>query len=867
MYKKSKNIISNNLMISLILPAFVSCNTKPKDESKGADSETEIDYQKVDPLKIDPQILKKAGVGKINSDFLDEDAKFNEDEYIKKKDLFPVTKSSKTYIKSDGTIDVEKVTNEITKDQLEKLIGEKKEALSKKVIFDIIKSDPRLKSLVDAQIIEFNGTIFTINNSNKVGDPKKVTTGQVGELSLEVLAEAFNKAFETYTGNGAKIAEVKEEGGNKSVQINAEVLLRDKKIISEGKNPFFDPKDGKPIEKAQDIAEKNPELFKEIILRGQGTEKLNEIFSSVNSKVSSIETLKDPKNEKDFNEAISKAQIFNKSLYKDMASSQEIAKKMIFSAEHKGVEILSDPVIDLNGVDVSIDAFKKCFGDQMKSENYVTEKRSDLAKPLVGGGGVPVNYLPLTNNSFDSMKKGEEKYYYSLEDDKNETFYLFKVKCKKEYVAANTKTGVAETKGEYQVTKTLCKKAEHAEAFSQKFINETKKEDIWKLRKNQLKENAAIDTDVAKEIAAIKDEEFFKELTKDLGLGKEYTAEELKNALSEVILHASALEVLKVNDTNFDSKAFVDTAVSDANGVSKVRNLLDSLIDYVKKGTENEHKVSNPIVLSALQMSFSKLKDLAGGSEVAGQVDLANAAILDGEGSKIDSIEVSKVDDNPNEFIISLCLKPKQVVDADNTLDLATSNELRNQDVTRAINNWICNRNNGDLEDDTILISTKEHGTTAGGAGGTLSTHLDCKAGRIAGAIGNTLAGIKLKRKEKGEIKIVNSSASLQRNDTTVDVPFGTRLLGRKKDNFTLKLNFLVDSSKKIDATDFLKKIYTSVEFQRYFGISNSEEEEMIKFESAFDLDQKNRKDVTIGGGMKAKVCTLEFIGKDLAQS
>lgn len=88
MYKKSKNIISNNLMISLILPAFVSCNTKPKDEGKGADSETEIDYQNVDPLKIDPQILKKAGVGKIDSDFLDEDAKFNEDEYKKKKVCF-----------------------------------------------------------------------------------------------------------------------------------------------------------------------------------------------------------------------------------------------------------------------------------------------------------------------------------------------------------------------------------------------------------------------------------------------------------------------------------------------------------------------------------------------------------------------------------------------------------------------------------------------------------------------------------------------------------------------------------------------------------------------------------------------------------
>jgi hypothetical protein len=864
MYKKSKNIISNNLMISLILPAFVSCNTKPKDEGKGADSETEIDYQKVDPLKIESQILKKAGVGKINSDFLDEDAKFNEDEYKKKKGLFQIAEIHKGYIKNDGTVDIEKAMKHIATNEFEKLVEEKKGTLGNDLILSILKANPILKSLVDDGVIESNGAKLTINKDNKVSDPKKVTISQINELSEEVIVAAINKAIQDYTSDKSlRVAEVKDENGNKSIEINAELLLKNQKIISEGKNPFVNPKTKKAIEKPIEIAKENPQLFLEII--SGGLEQLNAFLSSDITKVKEIKTLEDPSNEKDLLEAIKKAEIFNKSLYKDKASSESLAQQAAFSGQHKGIKILENLPVILKGVDVETNDFKDCFGDQSKPESKVTESRAGLAKSSVLVG---VSYINLSNSSFNTMKKDEVKYYYSVEADQNETFYVYEVKCNVPYVTADPGKGIVEAKGEYQVKKIFCRKADNAHDFSEKFINETSNEKIWSLKGKQLTKNAATDINVAKEIANVKDPEFFKELMEGIGISK-YTADQLKNALNEVTLHSSALEVLNINDTKFDGKSFIDSAASDANGVSKVQKLFKDLMDTVKQklGPNSEYEVSDAIVLSALKKSFPKLKDLAGGSQVVGRLELKHNDFLGASGAKIDSIEVSRVVGTTDEFVISLCLEPKQVVDGDTTLGIATSAELKNQSVTRQVNHWIANKDNDNCGDGTVLISTID----ATGVGvGALANTLDCKAGLIAGAVNSQIAGgVRLKHlKEKGKINIVGPAVKLERNDNKVDVPIGTRLLEKKIDSFTLKLNFVVDLSKKIDADDtFLKNIFTSVEFNRYFGRTQTEEDKMVAFEGAFHLEESRRISKALAGGLKATICTVEFIGKNLIQS
>jgi len=849
MYKKNKNIISNNLMIGLILPAFISCNNKNKDQTKGTQG---INYGEVEIEKIPNEKFKEAGYTKIDTKYLDEQGNLDEEKYMKEKNLMPVADNHKIFLKSDGTIDVEKVRNEITKDQLEKLIGEKKETLGKQVILDIIKSDPHLRSLVEAQIIEFNGTIFTINNSNKVADPKKVTTGQVRDLSLEVLAGAVNRAFQTYTGNSANIAEVKEEGGNKSVQINAEVLLRDKKIISEGKNPFFDPKDGKPIEKAEEIAEKNPELFKEIILGGQGTQKLNEIFSSVNSKVSSIEILKDPSNEKDLLEAIKKAEIFNKSLYKDSGSSQEIAEKMVFSAKHQAIEILSDPVITLNGVDVITDTFKKCFGDQTKDVGKVTEVRANLAKSVVGVG-LPASYLALTNTSFNSMKAGEEKYYYSLEDDKNETFYVFKVKCNKEYIAiaADTKTSAAEVKGEYEVTKTLCKKAEYAEKFSEKFINKTKKEDIWKLRGVELKENAATDIDVAREVVARKDENFFKKLTKELGI-PEMDAEGLVKSFNETELITDGMEVLDQTPDKFTAKSFggVSTAHADlGRGSAQIHKFMNAMMRFLESKTKQElneqkgYTIENKAVLIVLRKIFSKLSNLA--ERINGQVELKNASILNTNGSNAVSLEVYK--DSDGKYIFSFSLEGKTVLDPFTNLNVASDNQK--SDAAIIINTWIANRNDADGDKNNLLNAT-----------------VGAAAGKISGAPGEVLTNLKVKG--EGSIEIVEPTATVSLDKSKKrQIKLGTVVLEKQVDRYIRKVNFVVNPS-NLALANAIEKIYPSVQIDRYFqdGLA-AEEKAMVEFEAFFSLDKKNRKKEKVGGVLGACVCSVEFCGKDLAQA
>lgn len=781
--------------------------------------------------------------------------------------MFQIAEIHKGYIKNDGTVDIEKAMEHITTDQFEKLVEKKKGALGNNLIFSILQTNPTLKSLVDDGVIESNGAKLTINKDNKVSDPKKVRASQINELSEEVIVAAINKAIQDYTSDKSlRVAEVKDENGNKSIEINAELLLKNQKIISEGKNPFVNPKTKKAIEKPIEIAKENPELFVDII--SGGTQQLNAILSSDTTKVKEIKTLEDPMNRENFTEALQKAKIIKESLYKDGPSSENLAQQAAFSGQHKGIKILENLPVILKGVDVGTNDFKDCFGDQAEDKNSVTEKRSALVKLPVAapGAALPTDYAKLSNTSFDTMKKDEVKYYYSVEADQNETFYVYEVKCNVPYVTADPGKGIVEAKGEYQVKKILCRKADNAHDFSEKFINETSNEKIWSLKGKQLTKNAATDINVAKEIANIKDEEFFKQLTKGIGIN-EYTADQLKNTLSEITLHGSALEVINtVNDTAFGLKSFTDT--NDTNGVSKVQKMISDLINHVKQklGSNLEYEVSDSIVLSALKKSFAKLRNLAGGSEVAGQVDLANPAILDVVGAKIDSIKVSKVDDSVDQFVISLCLKPKQVVDSHTTLGLATSGELKHADVTKKVNHWIVSKDDDNCGDRTVLISTVDPLVGAG----DLADTANCKAGLIAGAANDQIAsGVRLKHlKEKGKINIVAATVRLEKSNTKVDVPIGTRLLEKKIDSFTLKLNFVVDLTKKIEADDtFLKNIFTSVEFNRYFGSTTAEQDKMVKFEQVFDLDKAKRKTESVAAGEIANICTVEFIGKDLTQA